>query len=248
MRSLKLLLAYDGTSYCGWQVQARDPSIQAALERALKAVTGEETRATASGRTDAGVHALGQVVSLATKSQHTVAVLQRALNANLPDDIRVLQVTEALSGFHAIRDAVSKRYRYVIQDGGVPDVFARRYCWHLPTKLDDEAMGMAASRLVGKHDFASFQAAGSERATTVRTIHEFTVGRRRSPLAEQTVIEVSADGFLYNMVRNLVGTLVDVGRGVQSPDWPVQVLAARDRKQAGATAPARGLFLVGVEY
>jgi tRNA pseudouridine38-40 synthase len=247
MRFFKLVLAYDGTAYCGWQVQAGEPTIQAALEAALARVTGENVRAVASGRTDAGVHALGQVVSLSLQSRLEPSILQRALNANLPPDIRVREVVEAAVGFHAIRSARWKRYRYLIQDGGVSDVFRRRYCWFVSTPLDIGAMQQGAALLLGTHDFASFQSAGSPRANTVRCLREFTVQRRDTELARQIVVDLVADGFLYNMVRNLVGTLVQVGRGVESTDWPARVLAAKDRRRAGPAAPAQGLFLVEVE-
>ena len=145
-------------------------------------------------------------------------------------------------------DAVSKRYRYFIQDGGVLDPFLRTWSWYLPQKLDDWEMHDAAEMLLGEHDFATYQSAGSPRATTTRTILDFKVERQVGQLCEPIVIEVAADGFLYNMVRNLVGTLVEVGRGNQPTDWPKEILEAKDRRVAGQTAPAHGLFLVSVEY
>lgn len=249
MRFLKLTLAYDGTAYAGWQVQPGQPTIQTALEEALQKITGESIRAVASGRTDAGVHAIGQVVSLSTDSQIPAGELQRALNGNTPLDIVVLDVAEAPDGFHAIRDAVSKRYRYVIQDGPLRDVFARNYAWHVvPRPLDLAAMRTAARQLVGTHDFASFEASGSERATSVRTVSDLDLERCEANGFDRIVLEIQADGFLYNMVRNIVGTLVEVGRGAQPPEWVGQVLAAKDRKLAGPTAPPQGLFLLHVEY
>ena len=248
MRSLKLTLAYDGTDYSGWQIQPGQRTLQKTLEEALFRITARPVRVVASGRTDAGVHALGQVVSCAIDSRLSTSQLQRALNANLPPDVRVRQVQHAADGFHAIRDAIRKRYRYIILDGSVPDVFRRHYCWFFPDGLDHRAMHQAAQPLVGTHDFSSFEASGAERATSVRTVFELTVMRGDQERSDVVTIEIEADGFLYNMVRNIVGTLVDVGRGAQSERWPVQVLAARDRRQAGRTAPARGLFLVRVEY
>ncbi len=247
-RSFKLVVAYVGTAYQGWQVQANAPTIQAELERAWHEVTGESIRLTASGRTDSGVHALGQVVSLESTTMHSPQVILRAINANLPDDIRILDVEEAAQGFHAIRDAVSKRYRYLIQDGGVADPFLRGSCWYVPQRLDEQAMQKAAMTLTGTHDFASYQAAGSPRASTVRTILDFTVTRQSRELCDPLVIEIVADGFLYNMVRNLVGTLVEVGRGVHEVTWPKEVLESGDRTLAGQTAPPQGLILVSVEY
>lgn len=248
MRSFKLVLAYDGTAYHGWQIQLNARTIQAELERALHAVTGETIRATASGRTDSGVHAQGQVVSFASATRLAPPVLQRAVNANLPFDIRVLSLEEAPEGFHAIRDAMSKRYRYLIQDGGVSDPFLRRTCYFVPQRLDAVAMHAAAQRLVGEHDFASYEKLGSPRATTVRKITDFTIRRQRAELCELIVIEVEANGFLYNMVRNLVGTLIEVGRGIQPVDWPIQVLEAKQRRAAGQTAPPHALCLLSVRY
>jgi tRNA pseudouridine38-40 synthase len=246
MRSLKLTLSYDGTDYAGWQVQADQRTIQGELERAIATITGESIRIVGSGRTDAGVHARGQVASFTTQSQLDCKVWIRALNANLPDDINVLQVERVATGFHAIRDAVRKRYRYMVRDDGIRDVFARRYYWQFSQSLNVEAMQTAALALVGRHDFASFQSSGADRGSTVRTIYELTIQRDENKGA--ITFEVEADGFLYNMVRAIVGTLVEVGRGAQELDWPAEVLATCDRKAGGPTAPPQGLFLVHVEY
>lgn len=247
-KSFKLTLAYDGADYHGWQIQAEGNTVQAELERAIKTVTGEELRAVASGRTDSGVHALGQVVSFESSTSHGPEILQRAFNGHLPEDIRVLKVERAPHGFHAIRDAVLKRYRYFIQDGGVRDPFLRTWCWYVSQKLDDWEMQDAANELIGEHDFATYQSAGSPRNTTVRKILDFKVERQVGQLCEPIVIEIAANGFLYNMVRNLVGTLVEVGAGKQVVGWPKQILAGKDRKLAGPTAPPQGLFMVAVEY
>jgi tRNA pseudouridine38-40 synthase len=248
MRTFRLILSYDGAAYAGWQVQASARTIQAELEAALRQVTGEKIRAVASGRTDAGVHALGQVVSFSSDTRLPTDVLRKALDANLPKDIVVREVREAPAGFHAIRDALRKRYRYVVQDGPIRDVFSRAYAWCFPQRLDVQAMHAAAAVLLGRHDFASFEAAGSPRASSVRTIYELTVERQGGDFLDRIVFEVEADGFLYNMVRNIVGSLVEVGRGRQAPAWIAEVLAARDRKLAGMTAPPQGLFLVSVDY
>lgn len=247
MRCIKLTLSYDGTDYDGWQIQPNRRTLQASLEQALNVVTGESIRVAASGRTDAGVHALGQVVSFSTNCSLACEVLCRAINANLPHDVAVLRVDEAPEGFHARRDATSKRYRYVIFDEQVRDVFSRRTSWHVPQSLDVEAMHRAAQSLRGTHDFASFSSSGSPRVSTVRTIYDILV-RRTTGQRSQVLIEVEANGFLYNMVRAIVGTLVDVGRGAQTEVWPAEVVAAMDRKAAGATAPPQGLFLVYVRY
>ena len=160
----------------------------------------------------------------------------------------IREVREAPDGFHAIRDAIRKRYRYVVQDGPMRDVFERAYAWHFPHRLDVQAMQAAAAVLLGRHDFSSFEAAGSPRASSVRTIYELTVQRRTGDFLDRVFVEVEADGFLYNMVRNIVGSLVEVGRGRQPVSWIAEVLAARDRKRAGMTAPPQGLFLVSVDY
>lgn len=248
MRFLKLTLSYDGTGYFGWQSQPNRPTIQGEIEKALSRITGEAISAVASGRTDAGVHALGQVVSVRTHSPMPCHILQRALAANLPEDIGVIEVCDAPEGFHAIRDAISKRYRYVIDDGVVGDVFARRYAWRIPRRLDERAMHEGAQTLLGKHDFSSFEAAGAERQSSVRTIGEIFVVRRAGQGGERVVFEVESDGFLYHMVRNIVGVLVKVGRGRHNAHWPAEVLAAKSRLAAANTAPARGLFLVSVRY
>jgi tRNA pseudouridine38-40 synthase len=248
MRYLKLTIAYEGTHYVGWQIQPNGISIQQVLESAWHSVTGESLRITASGRTDSGVHALGQACSLETRSVLPVDRLTSALNAHLPGDIRVLGTEEAVTGFHAIRDATGKTYRYCLQDGSCIDLFQRNYCWYIPVRLDVPAMQRAAACLIGQHDFSSFQASGSDRQDAIRTIRKLQIGCRSAAASRMIDLEVSADGFLYNMVRNIVGTLVAVGRGKQPESWVAEVLAGRDRRLAGPTAPAQGLFLVEVEY
>ena len=211
-------------------------------------ITQEPTRIVASGRTDAGVHAFAQVISLATASTLSTETLMRALNASLPRDVRIRAVDEAPDGFHAIRDARGKRYRYWIQDGGVADIFCRRYAWFLPRELDRSAMCRAAEFLVGKHDFRAFQTSGSPRKTTVRHVRDLSFERYPSSMAQLLELQIEADGFLYNMVRNIVGTLVEVGRGRHPPEWVQQVLVNGRREQGGPTAPAHGLCLVAVTY
>jgi tRNA pseudouridine38-40 synthase len=248
VRFFRMTLSYEGTAYGGWQMQVNSHTIQAEVERALQIVTGQSVRAVASGRTDAGVHAIGQVVSFACDTHLPSDVLQRALNANLPKDIVALDIRDAAPGFHAIRDTVRKRYRYYIQDGPLRDVFARRHVWYSPLRLDVRAMSQAGRLLIGRHDFSSFEAAGSKRASSVRTIFDLAVHRQTVEAFDRIVIEVEADGFLYNMVRNIVGTLVQVGRGKRPVNWVAEVLKARDRKAAGATAPPEGLYLLRVWY
>ena len=248
MRTLRLTLAYDGTDYAGWQVQPDQPTVQEVIERALEKITGGPVRILASGRTDAGVHALGQVASFRTDTRLATEVLGRALNGELPHDVAVLDVAEAPEGFHPIRDAIAKRYRYTIHDGPVRDVFSRRYCWQYRRRLDVDSMHRAAGRLLGTHDFAAFETSGAPRQSTVRTVFDISVGRGRGGNAHAITLEVEADGFLYNMVRTIVGTLVEVGRGARPEAWVSEVLASADRRQAGLTAPPQGLFLVFVTY
>lgn len=248
MPSIRLTLAYDGTAYRGWQHQPGQKTIQGELEEALRQITGEAVRTVASGRTDAGVHAHGQVVSFRCQGHLSAAVFQRALNAKLPQDIAVREACEVPDDFHATHDALRKRYRYVIHDGPVRDVFQLRYCWHLYQRLDVAAMDRAAQALRGTHDFASFQTAGSERPSTIRTIFDTQVQRHQAGQGEQVTVEVEGDGFLYNMVRAIVGTLVTIGTGSRPETWIREVLAACDRRAAGQTAPPQGLFLLNVTY
>jgi tRNA pseudouridine38-40 synthase len=248
MITYRLTLAYDGTDFAGWQWQPNTRTLQNELESALERITGQRPKCIASGRTDAGVHALGQVVSFESATRLTPPALTKALNAELPDDMLVFDVAHAPTGFNAQRDAVRKRYRYLIEDGRTRDLFSRRHLWHIYRRLDVAAMQAAATPLLGRHDFTSYETGGSSRLTTTRTIFDLLVERRQAELTERVVIEVQADGFLYNMVRNIVGTLVEVGKGKQPPTWPAEVLTLRDRNKAGMTAPAQGLFLVGVEY
>ena len=248
MRFLKLTVAYDGTHYVGWQVQKNGVSIQQKLEEAWKSVTGEAIRITASGRTDAGVHALAQVCSLHTESEIDCDRLPVALNANTPFDITVLKAEPAPRGFHAIRDAIGKTYRYQIQCGRKLDPLQRHYRWFVPKGLQVDEMIEGAKCLLGEHDFASFQSAGSERKSTIRNVTQLQLNPYSDEYYQYLDITISANGFLYNMVRNIVGTLVRVGQGTQPASWVREVRDALDRRKAGQTAPAHGLFLVEVNY
>lgn len=248
LRCLKMIVAYDGAGFHGWQRQSKGRTIQGVMEDALAAITQERLVATASGRTDAGVHAIGQVVAFETRSQLSHDVFRRALNSELPEDIRVLEVDDAPLGFDPIRECVRKRYRYVIQDGFPSDVFSRMYSWQIPKGANIELMQDGARRLIGTHDFAAFETAGSARVTTVRTVTEVQIERVRERSANFVWIEVEADGFLYNMVRNFAGTLIRVGLRKESPEWVSDVLTSRNRSRAGMTAPAKGLFLLWAKY
>ena len=248
MRCLKMTVAYRGTDFCGWQVQDGLPSIQQSLEEAFKTVTGEQVRITGSGRTDAGVHALGQVASLATDSKLECYRLVRALNATTPDDISVLKIEDTINGFHAIRDAKRKKYRYQIQHGCIPDPLNRDFSWFIPHDLNAQSMQDACNRIIGEHDFIGFQAAGGVRKTTVRTIYSCTLQINQCGAFEQLIFEIEGNGFLYNMVRNIVGSLVEIGKGKQPPEWMTELIDQENRNLAGETAPARGLILVNVDY
>jgi tRNA pseudouridine38-40 synthase len=243
-RNLKLTLAYDGTRFVGWQKQASGESIQGLLEDALSRLEGAPVTAHGAGRTDAGVHAEGQVASARVTLAHDAATVVRALIAILPPDVRVNAVEDVAADFHARFSAREKSYRYQIANVAVMSPFVRAYAWHVPEPLDLAAMSDAAAALVGTHDFAAFQSAGSDVATTERTLTRSEFVDRGGLLA----YEISGNGFLRHMVRAIAGTLVEVGRGWR-PAIDVQaVLAGRSRREAGATAPAHGLTLVKVEY
>jgi tRNA pseudouridine38-40 synthase len=229
------------------------------LEDALAPFEGRPVTVHAAGRTDAGVHALAQVASLATSATHDVATLQRALNAVLPADVRVTGVEEAAPGFHARFDAVSKTYEYRIVNAPYASAFQQRYVWHVPGALDFDAMRAGAAALVGKHDFAAFQAAGAKVRTTVRTLLSLDLLVRHAALGDAPrgrpnpaltllVLRVTGDGFLRHMVRTIAGTLVDVGLGRWPASQVATILAGRDRTRAGRAAPPAGLFLVEVSY
>lgn len=248
MRHLKLTVAYNGTEYVGWQVQPNGMSVQQRLEEAWTAATQEQIRIVASGRTDAGVHALGQVCSVATETKLDCPTLVRALNAHAPQDIRVLEVLTAPTGFHAIRDATRKTYRYKIQHGPIRNPLVTNDHWYCRYDLDAEAIKVAAKILVGENDFASFQAAGAERSSTVRFLSQLNCHDSNRGSFNYIHLDLTCNGFLYNMVRNIVGTLVRVGQGSEQVDWVSTVLQAKDRSVAGPTAPANGLVLLNVEY
>jgi tRNA pseudouridine38-40 synthase len=245
MRTLKLTLAYDGTHYVGWQRQLNGRSIQQALEEAFAPLVGGRPPSVAgAGRTDAGVHALAQVASVNVEFALATDAVRRALNVRLPYDIRVLSVEDAPLGFHARFQAKGKSYRYRIVTTEVMSPFDRYYAWHAAGPRDVEAMQRAAALFVGRHDFASFQAGGGPITDTVRRIESMTC----TPVTEGLVIDVAGDGFLHHMVRAMVGTLMDVGSGLRSPESVLDIIASRDRGAAGRTVPACGLTLVGVRY
>jgi len=244
MRTLKLVVQYDGTDYAGFQIQPDRPTVQGVLERTAAEILGHPVRVTGAGRTDAGVHALGQVVTLNTDTPLPLEKTVEVFNSRLPADVAVVSAAEVDAGFHPRFDARSKRYSYRILNREVRSPFICRYAWHVRRALDAEAMAAGTGTLEGEHDFASFCAGGSEVDSTVRALYRLDVAR------DGDVLEVwaEANGFLYRMVRIIVGTLVAVGLGRLSVEAVAQILAARDRTAAAPTAPPQGLCLARVVY
>lgn len=255
MRYIKLLIEYDGTNYQGWQTQRSGNTIQDILKDNIFSITGEHVRLTGASRTDAGVHALGQIAAFATHSRLPVDTISRALNANLPQDIRIINSEETESDFHPRYDALRKSYFYIIAMKTKQTAFLYRYVWDVKTKLDVEALIKAAGILQGKHDFSSFRGSGCSAKTTVREIYalEITSHRKISFMSAAIKgdffkIRIEANAFLRHMARNIVGTLVEIGRGRISPETIKGILKSCDRKKAGPTAPANGLFLEKIIY
>jgi tRNA pseudouridine38-40 synthase len=250
MRNLKVILSYDGAEFSGWQVQPDAITVQGTLASAIGRITGEKVLPQGSGRTDAGVHALAQVMTFVTESSVPAGNFLKAMNDILPASVRVLEVTEVPPEFHARHSARTKTYRFRIYREGICPPFLARYVWHYPYPLAEEGMARAAALVVGEHDFTSFAAVDPERgrgevaAMNVRNIFSSSWER----LGEELVYTVRGSGFLHHMVRNLVGTFILVGKGTLQVQDVSRILEARDRSAAGATAPASGLFLVGVEY
>lgn len=264
LRTLRMTLAYDGTNYCGWQIQPNGVALQAVVEQALQDFTGQPTKVVASGRTDAGVHALGQVISFNTQSTAPCHGFLHGLPIHLPDDIVVRAVEDTPAGFNARFDARRKRYRYVIHNNPIRVPFLRNYALWQRSRLDEWTMHAAVQCLVGTHDFRCFESQWPNRSSSVRTVFHASVTRISdwpvwqsdlSGLPQPTntngafvCFDIEADGFLYNMVRAIAGTLIHVGRGRWSPDDMRRILDTGDRTHAGETAPPQGLYLVNVGY
>ena len=244
MPTIKLILEYDGTTYAGWQRQLNQPTIQEAVETAIEGVTQAKVSVIGAGRTDAGVHAVGQVASFRTDRDMPPREWTSALNAHLPETIAVQSAVIMPEGFHARYSATGKLYEYRILNRPDRPVVDRHYCWHVYNALDDAAMNQAAMVLIGSHDFSSFETQPTENDDPVCHIQRLTVFRQGALLR----IEVYANRFLKQMVRSIVGTLVEVGLGKRAPDSLKMILDSRDRSAAGKTAPPQGLFLVRVDY
>lgn len=244
LQNYLLRLAYDGTSYHGFQFQKNALTVQELLEKSLTKIYRKKIKVVAAGRTDSGVHARGQTANFFAPPLLTSQQLPRALNSLLPPDLVVLQAKIVTAGFHARRDARAKIYTYTIDNGPAADPFYRRYAWYIRTSLDLEAIREGARLFAGKHDFKAFQSSGSTVKTSVRTLFSLRVVREKNFI----ILTFMGDGFLYKMVRSITGTLVDVGRHRRKPQGVRDILAGKDRREAGMTAPAKGLCLEEVLY
>lgn len=262
-RNLKLLIAYDGQPFYGWQVQPDRPTVQQHIEEAILAITQEHSRLAGAGRTDTGVHALGQVASFRTTSKIPCERMRPAIQSKLPEEIAIRGVTEVSYDFHAGHHAKWKHYRYLIFNSRIASPHLRHYATRIADDLNADIMNDAAQSLIGKHDFRSFESNYPNKATSVRTVKYCRVSRTQhwemwnsqakissteSLQAPFIYLDIVADGFLYNMVRAITGTLLKIGMGSWDPEAAGQILEAMDRKQAGPTAPANGLYLMHVEY
>ena len=268
MRNIKLTIAYEGTNYCGWQIQPNGPTVQEHVEKAVEKLTGTRPSVLCAGRTDSGVHALGQVASFRTESRIDGHQFRRGLQRFLPDDISIVRSQEVSAEFHATFSAVSKRYRYLIYDGPVLPPFLNNLVYRPRQTLDVAPMREALSALLGTHDFRCFETNYPNKATSVRTVMDVSINRvplwtmwsgahswqpldaryHQAPETPLICFEIKADGFLYNMVRAIVGSLLRVGTGQRPPEYLAHVVESMDRGEAGSTAPAQGLYLVQVDY
>ena len=244
MRNIKLTLQYDGTAYHGWQMQENAPTVQETLSRAIEHITGSKPQLTGSSRTDAGVHAKRFVCNFKTDASIPQERIPAALNTYLPDDIVCLLAEDVTPDFNARFCAKKKCYTYYILNSKYPDAFLRKYSWHFPYELDISKMKKAAEAFLGKHDFAGFASSGGSVITTVREIYSLDVEKE----GDLIKITVTGDGFLYNMVRIIAGTLAFVGCGKTEPQDIAEIIESKDRKRAGVTAPPQGLFLTEVFY
>ena len=244
-RNFKLVIEYDGSGYHGWQRQNHNRTIQGEIESVIQIITREKVDLIGSGRTDTGVHARGQTANFLSRTKHTIDTLQKGMNSLLPDDILIKEMSETDRSFHSQFAAKRKTYCYHLRNAALPSAIDRRYEWFIRRELDMTAMKDAAAFLIGKQDFKSFETVGSPRSHTIRIVSRASF--TRTDLVH-IVFEIEANGFLRHMVRNIMGTLVEVGLGMRSVEQFRDILAARDRRAAGQTAPPQGLFLMGVTY
>jgi tRNA pseudouridine38-40 synthase len=245
VRNIKLTIEYDGTAYHGWQIQPGLRTIQGVIRKQIAQITQQEVNLIGAGRTDAGVHALGQVANFQTKSTIDLPSLQRGLNSLLPPDIVITEAEEVAEGFHARFNARCKTYEYHILNQPYPSAILRDYAWFMHNELDLSSMRKCGKLLVGSHDFSSFRASGDESRHSIREVIRLEIEHRKGNLV---VIVIEANAFLREMVRSIVGTLVDVGRGKTTFSEFKEIFQAHDRRRAGMTAPAHGLFLTEVKY
>ena len=245
MRNIKLIIEYDGKDFNGWQKQPTKLNIQGTIEQAIKMITGEETNLMASGRTDAGVHAYGQVANFKTNSNIPIEKIAIALNSNLKKSIRIISAEEVEERFHSRLTCKKKTYRYIINNSEFSSAIYRNLETHIPQKLNIEKMKKAAQYFEGEHDFKAFKASGTSSKSSVRTIYKAKVIEMPN---NRIYIELTGNGFLYNMVRIIAGTLVDVGVGKTEPEDIKNIIDSKDRSVAGKTLPPQGLYLLNVEY
>jgi tRNA pseudouridine38-40 synthase len=245
LKNFKIIIEYDGTSYHGWQRQQNEYTVQGEIEKALFTMTGKKIALTASGRTDAGVHALGQVANFNCDTDLSSQAFQNGLNSLTRDDIVIISCNIVDENFHSRFDAKSKTYNYRILNRDLPVAINRQYAWFIKKKLDLDAMQLSVRHIIGAHDFKAFEGTGSPRSHTTRRVFKAEIAEQGNGLI---VFEIKADGFLRFMVRNIVGTLVDVGLGKITSDDFKEILLSKDRSMAGATAPPQGLFLMKVKY
>lgn len=245
MRNIKLTIEYDGKEFNGWQKQPNKLNIQGTIEQAIKTITGEDVDLQASGRTDAGVHALGQVANFKTNSNIPIEKMSIAINCNLKKSIRIVKAEEVEERFHSRLSCKRKTYRYIINNSEIPSAIYRNLETHIPYKLDIEKMKQAVKYFEGEHDFKAFKASGTSSKSSIRTIYKAEVLKMPN---NRIYIELTGNGFLYNMVRIIAGTLVDVGTGEIKPEDIEKIIESKDRTNAGKTLPPQGLYLVCVNY
>jgi len=244
-KNFKIIIEYDGSAYHGWQRQKQDRTLQGEIETALFTMTGQAVALQGSGRTDAGVHAYGQVANFCCETDLAPEIIQKGLNSLLPDDIVISDCRRVHETFHARYDAKSKIYHYKILNRHWPAAIGRQYAWYIRRKLNAAAMRSAMDFIIGSHDFKAFEGSGSPRSHTTRRVMAAELIENPN---DMLIFKIEADGFLRFMVRNIVGTLVDVGRGKITAEEFKKILEAKDRSRAGATAPAHGLFLMKAKY